>query len=89
MGHSITSNSDNCKLFALSLLISQDQCEKTSFIAMGEQPVFLGAEVVERYLNYLTLIPLLERALMNFSNGSEGGVVQPVRTIVPVAKYSG
>ncbi|KAM4697441.1 ketimine reductase mu-crystallin [Rhinophrynus dorsalis] len=56
---------------------------------MGDQPVFIGAEVVEKYLNYPTLIPLLERALVNFSSGSEGGVVQPVRTIVPVAKYSG
>ncbi|KAM9305523.1 ketimine reductase mu-crystallin [Gastrophryne carolinensis] len=56
---------------------------------MGEQPVFLGTDVVESYLNYPTLIPLLEKALVNFSSGSEGGVVQPVRTIVPIAKYSG
>ncbi|XP_075035812.1 ketimine reductase mu-crystallin [Mixophyes fleayi] len=56
---------------------------------MGEQPVFLGAHIVEKYLNYPTLIPLLERALIHFSSGHEGGVVQPVRTIVPVKKYSG
>ncbi|XP_018421382.1 PREDICTED: ketimine reductase mu-crystallin [Nanorana parkeri] len=56
---------------------------------MGEQPVFLGPDVVEKYLDYPTLIPLLEKALVNFSSGSEGGVIQPIRTIVPVAKHSG
>ncbi|XP_075687475.1 ketimine reductase mu-crystallin [Rhinoderma darwinii] len=56
---------------------------------MSGQPVFLGADIVEKYLDYSTLIPLLERALVNYSRGKEGGVVQPIRTIVPVAKYSG
>ncbi|XP_068102976.1 ketimine reductase mu-crystallin [Hyperolius riggenbachi] len=56
---------------------------------VAKQPVFLGADVVDQYLNYPALIPLLERALMNFSRGTEGGVVQPIRTIVPVTKYSG
>ncbi|XP_053550733.1 ketimine reductase mu-crystallin isoform X2 [Bombina bombina] len=56
---------------------------------MGEQPIYIGTEEVEKFLNYPTLIPLLERALIQFSSGSEGGVVQPVRTIVPVAKYRG
>ncbi|CAI9537261.1 unnamed protein product [Staurois parvus] len=57
---------------------------------MAAQPVFLVADVVvENYLDYPTLIPLLERALINFSSGTGGGVVQPIRTIVPVAKYRG
>ncbi|KAE8579355.1 hypothetical protein XENTR_v10024012 [Xenopus tropicalis] len=56
---------------------------------MGEQPAFIGAKVVDKYLDFATLIPLLEKALIHFSSGSEGGVVQPIRTIVPVAKYSG
>ncbi|XP_063790489.1 ketimine reductase mu-crystallin [Pseudophryne corroboree] len=56
---------------------------------MGDTPVFLGADIVDKYLNYPTLIPLLERALVHFSSGQEGGVVQPIRTIVPVPKYSG
>ncbi|KAM5152959.1 ketimine reductase mu-crystallin [Mantella aurantiaca] len=56
---------------------------------MAEQPVILGADVVDKYLDYRTLIPLLERALLNFSSGKEGGVVQPIRTIVPVAKHRG
>uniref|UniRef100_A0A8C5R092 Ketimine reductase mu-crystallin n=1 Tax=Leptobrachium leishanense TaxID=445787 RepID=A0A8C5R092_9ANUR len=56
---------------------------------MGDMPAFIPADVVEKSLDYPTLIPLLERALINFSMGSEGGVVQPVRTIVPVAKHRG
>ncbi|KAG9476999.1 hypothetical protein GDO78_002406 [Eleutherodactylus coqui] len=51
---------------------------------MSKQPVFLGAEIVEKNLAYSTLIPLLEKALVNYSSGEEGGVVQPIRTIVPV-----
>ncbi|KAM8962348.1 ketimine reductase mu-crystallin [Pelodytes ibericus] len=56
---------------------------------MGDQPAFLGASVVDKYLHFPTLIPLLERALINFSSGSEGGVIQPIRTIVPVTKHHG
>ncbi|KAM4631794.1 ketimine reductase mu-crystallin isoform 2-T2 [Discoglossus pictus] len=56
---------------------------------MSEQPVFIGSDDVQRFLPYPSLVPLLERALAQFSSGSEGGVVQPVRTIVPVTKYSG
>ncbi|XP_062999176.1 ketimine reductase mu-crystallin isoform X1 [Elgaria multicarinata webbii] len=53
-------------------------------------PVFLGAEEVEKYLPSASLlIPPLEVALGNFSKGSEGGVVQPVRTVVPIQKYNG
>ncbi|XP_053327353.1 ketimine reductase mu-crystallin [Spea bombifrons] len=56
---------------------------------MGDQPVFIGERQVEKYLDFPTLIPLLERALINFSSGSDGGVVQPIRTILPVSKYHG
>ncbi|XP_077131102.1 ketimine reductase mu-crystallin [Ranitomeya variabilis] len=56
---------------------------------MSEQPMFLGPEIVDKYLVYSTLIPLLEKALINYSSGKEGGVVQPIRTIVPVAKHRG
>ncbi|XP_075422100.1 ketimine reductase mu-crystallin isoform X2 [Ascaphus truei] len=56
---------------------------------MCDQPVFIGSDVVKKSLNFSTLIPLLERALALFSSGSEGGIIQPVRTIVPVAKYNG
>ncbi|MEE6497726.1 hypothetical protein FKM82_002823 [Ascaphus truei] len=56
---------------------------------MCDQPVFIGSDVVKKSLNFSTLIPLLERALALFSSGSEGGIIQPIRTIVPVAKYNG
>ncbi|XP_043379477.1 ketimine reductase mu-crystallin isoform X2 [Chelonia mydas] len=53
-------------------------------------PVFLGSEVVEKHLQRASLlVPSLEAALANFSSGAEGGVVQPIRTVVPVQKYSG
>ncbi|XP_078521192.1 ketimine reductase mu-crystallin [Lissotriton helveticus] len=56
---------------------------------MSARPAFIAAEVVEEFLKFPELIQQLERALANFSRGAEGGVVQPLRTIVPVAKYSG
>ncbi|XP_071976654.1 ketimine reductase mu-crystallin [Engystomops pustulosus] len=56
---------------------------------MSGPPAFLGADIVEKYLGYSTLIPSLEKALVNYSRGKEGGIVQPIRTIVPVAKYRG
>ncbi|XP_044513388.1 ketimine reductase mu-crystallin [Gracilinanus agilis] len=57
---------------------------------MSRTPAFLSAEEVERYLSSSSLlITPLEKALANFSSGPEGGVVQPVRTVVPVAKHRG
>ncbi|XP_033023490.1 ketimine reductase mu-crystallin [Lacerta agilis] len=53
-------------------------------------PVFLSAEEVEKHFPATSrLIPALATALANFSRGAEGGVVQPVRTVVPIQKYSG
>ncbi|XP_072454017.1 ketimine reductase mu-crystallin [Notamacropus eugenii] len=57
---------------------------------MSWSPAFLRSEDVERYLGSSSiLLPALEKALANFSSGSEGGVVQPVRTVIPVAKHQG
>ncbi|XP_044289763.1 ketimine reductase mu-crystallin isoform X1 [Varanus komodoensis] len=53
-------------------------------------PVFLGAEEVERcFPAPRLLVPALEAALGNFSKGPEGGVVQPVRVVVPIRKHRG
>ncbi|XP_040113556.1 ketimine reductase mu-crystallin isoform X2 [Oryx dammah] len=57
---------------------------------MSSRPVFLSAADVEDHLRSSSvLIPPLETALANFSSGPDGGVVQPVRTVVPVAKHRG
>ncbi|KAM7147846.1 ketimine reductase mu-crystallin [Molossus nigricans] len=57
---------------------------------MSSAPAFLSAAEVQSHLrNSSLLIPPLEAALANFSSGPEGGVVQPVRTVVPVAKHRG
>ncbi|XP_055994761.1 ketimine reductase mu-crystallin [Sorex fumeus] len=57
---------------------------------MSRVPVFLSAAEVQRHLRSCSLlIPPLEAALANFSSGPDGGVVQPVRTVVPVAKHRG
>ncbi|XP_074063630.1 ketimine reductase mu-crystallin [Macrotis lagotis] len=57
---------------------------------MDRAPAFLSAAEVERYLSASSLLlPSLEKALANFSSGPEGGVVQPVRTVVPVAPHQG
>ncbi|XP_054436891.1 ketimine reductase mu-crystallin [Pteronotus mesoamericanus] len=57
---------------------------------MSSAPVFLSAEEVQGHLRSSSLlIPPLEAALANFSSGPEGGVMQPVRTVVPVVKHRG
>ncbi|XP_060140998.1 ketimine reductase mu-crystallin isoform X3 [Globicephala melas] len=57
---------------------------------MSSVPAFLSAADVQDHLRSSSLlIPPLEAALANFSSGPEGGVMQPVRTVVPVAKHSG
>lgn len=57
---------------------------------MSRGPVFLSAtEVRDHLCNSNLLIPSLEAALADFSRGPDGGVVQPVRTVVPVAKHRG
>uniref|UniRef100_A0A8C5IW13 Ketimine reductase mu-crystallin n=1 Tax=Junco hyemalis TaxID=40217 RepID=A0A8C5IW13_JUNHY len=59
--------------------------------AMGSTPpVFIGAEEVEKHLHRASLLlPALEAALANFSEGAAGGVVQPVRTVLPVPRHGG
>ncbi|XP_054127107.1 ketimine reductase mu-crystallin [Melozone crissalis] len=53
-------------------------------------PVFIGAEEVEKHLHRASLLlPALEAALANFSEGAVGGVVQPVRTVLPVPRHGG
>ncbi|XP_039588041.1 ketimine reductase mu-crystallin [Passer montanus] len=61
------------------------------FLAMGSTaPVFIGAEEVEKHLHRASLLlPALEAALANFSAGAAGGVVQPVRTVLPVPRHGG
>ncbi|XP_037008813.2 ketimine reductase mu-crystallin isoform X3 [Artibeus jamaicensis] len=57
---------------------------------MSFAPAFLSAAEVQDHLRCSSLlIPPLEVALANFSSGPEGGVTQPVRTVVPVAKHRG
>ncbi|XP_036165995.1 ketimine reductase mu-crystallin isoform X2 [Myotis myotis] len=57
---------------------------------MSAAPVFLSAAEVQRHLGGCSrLLAPLEAALANFSSGHAGGVAQPVRTVVPVARHRG
>jgi len=57
---------------------------------MSRAPAFLSAAEVQEHLRSSSLlIPPLEAALATFSSGPDGGVMQPVRTVVPVAKHRG
>ena len=47
----------------------------------------IEAEEIEKYLDFQDLFNALENAFVNFSKGAEGGVIQPVRVVVPVDKY--
>ncbi|XP_042196855.1 ketimine reductase mu-crystallin isoform X1 [Callorhinchus milii] len=55
---------------------------------MADAPIFIGAAEVADLLQYGALLPVLERALVDFSK-HDGMVVQPVRSTVPVDKHNG
>ncbi|XP_038675762.1 ketimine reductase mu-crystallin isoform X2 [Scyliorhinus canicula] len=56
---------------------------------MAEKLLYIGSGDVSRLLQYSQLLPVLERALANFSSEGGGGVEQPVRTTLPVPKHKG
>lgn len=54
-----------------------------------ENMIFLSDKDVETHLSYKDLLIALERGFANFSLGREGGVSQPVRTVIPIEKHNG
>ena len=55
---------------------------------MAEAAVsFISASQISEILKYEDLIPLVEKALVNFSARESGGVAQPLRTAVPVESH--
>lgn len=56
---------------------------------MATDVVNLSAEMVQQLLKMEELIRVVEKGLENFSKGPEGGVVQPVRSVVTVEKPGG
>ena len=51
--------------------------------------VYISGDEVRELVSMSDLIEEVSRGLQWFSAGEEGGVVQPVRSVVPVEKYSG
>ena len=56
---------------------------------MSAAPKYIPAEEVEKYLKPDELLPVIESALGNFSRGPDGGVVQPVRSVISIEKHKG
>ncbi|XP_070580654.1 ketimine reductase mu-crystallin-like isoform X2 [Ptychodera flava] len=56
---------------------------------MTNLPKYITMESVRQVLKMADLIPVIEKAMGDFSKGEEGGVVQPVRTVVPVKEHNG
>ncbi|KAM3826701.1 ketimine reductase mu-crystallin [Vipera latastei] len=57
---------------------------------MSSAPGFLEAGTVQKHWPASrALLAALEAALAAFSSGPEGGVVQPLRTVLPIQKHSG
>ena len=51
--------------------------------------VYISGEEVRRLVSMSEMIDEMSRGLQWFSAGPQGGVVQPVRSVVKVDKYSG
>ncbi|KAI5627362.1 ketimine reductase mu-crystallin [Silurus asotus] len=56
---------------------------------MAAEPVFLRDDVVAGFLSYDELIPRLEEVLGKFSRSVNTGVVQPVRSVIPLHQHNG
>ena len=52
-------------------------------------PKILTFDEVNSLLNQRELLGLIENALGNYSRREDGGVVQPVRTVLPVEPHHG
>lgn len=61
--------------------------EETS--AVSNLPEMISAEEVSRILDMRQLIDVVEQGLADLSDKDSGGVVQPVRSVVPVEKHQG
>ena len=59
-------------------------------MAASKGPVYISAADVDKLVTLRELIEAVDGALQQFSQGEEkGGVVQPVRTTVPVEDHGG
>lgn len=57
---------------------------------MAESSIlFLTERDVQSLLSMKELVHLIEQALGKFSGGLPGGIVQPVRSVVPVQEHGG
>ncbi|XP_057214375.1 ketimine reductase mu-crystallin isoform X2 [Triplophysa rosa] len=56
---------------------------------MSECPVVLNKDEVIRLLSLEDLIPRLESAMGKFSRRSTSGIIQPVRSVLPIHKHHG
>ena len=56
---------------------------------MSIVPRIITALDVQKLLSPNKLLPVIEKALGNFSLGSDGGIIQPIRTVIPINRYHG
>lgn len=52
-------------------------------------PVYISAADVERLVSMKDLVDAITNAFAQFSAGEKGGVVQPVRTSIPIKDHDG
>ena len=58
-------------------------------VKMSATPKYISAEEVNKLVDQEELLAALENAFGNFSRGPDGGVVQPVRSIIEVTQHKG
>ena len=56
---------------------------------MAAVPTFISANDVNELLDQKELFDNLEVAFGNFSRGPDGGVIQPVRSVIEVSRHKG
>lgn len=56
---------------------------------MASSIPYVSSDAVRKTLSMIDLIPLMERAMVNFSRGAAGGVVQPLRETISIKEKEG
>ena len=52
-------------------------------------PLYISGQRVKELLGMKDVLEVVEKGLIAFSAGADGGVIQPVRSVIPIRDHSG
>ena len=52
-------------------------------------PLYISGQRVKELVGIKDVFEVVEKGLVAFSSGANGGVIQPVRSVIPISDHSG